>query len=71
MLPLTSLTRKTHVEVHVGALVLELKNEQLARFLLENHATKSAVAAMFFDEHDELTTIDEKIADFAVGKSAL
>lgn len=71
MHPLTSLTSKTNVEVHVGALVLDLTNEQLARFLLENHVTKSAVAAMFFDDHDGLTTIDGRIADFAVGKSTL
>jgi len=46
------------VIIDVGALVLDLSNEQLARAWLEKHTSDSAEAVVFFDEHDELTTID-------------
>lgn len=46
------------VIIDVGALILDLSNEQLAKIWLEKHTTDSAEAAIFFDDHDELTTID-------------
>jgi hypothetical protein len=74
ILPSVSVTNKTDVEIlldavmnatpqprviiDVGALVLDLSNEQLARVWLEKHTTESAEAAIFFDDYDELTTID-------------
>jgi hypothetical protein len=46
------------VIIDVGALILDLSNEQLARTWLEKHTSDSAEAVIFFDDHDELKTID-------------
>lgn len=46
------------VIIDVGALVLDMGNEQLARTWLERHTSDSAEAVVFFDDHDELSTID-------------
>lgn len=52
--------RETRVILDVGAQVLEMTNEEVAKAWLSRVESRDVQATVFFDEHDELMVIDRR-----------
>jgi hypothetical protein len=57
---IVGMERETRVILDVGAQVLEMTNEEVAKAWLSCVESRDVQATVFFDEHDELTVIDRR-----------